>query len=534
MKAKLNALTSLRFFAAIMIVVLHIAPSFPKLLSWFPENLILRQGVSFFFILSGFILTYSYSKLESKKETIFFICKRIARIWPLHMATLLIFVLGCGPILKMPLESWLITTTNILMVHAWVPSQDFCFSFNSPSWSISTEFFFYLSMPLLLVFLARPTKLLFASACLLLTLISIATVNGNPDLSLWLLYISPIGRLFEFILGLLLADKFLKNRSRKDLSFKKASIIEGISIALVLLAIFNTTMVSAIVAASIGEAGKCWIEDVGMTIVPFSLLIFISAMNRGFVSKALSIRPLVFLGEISFAIYLVHVPLRILWDFWVPSLKTSITQECLLLAVFVTLVLTLSHLLYSVVERPCQKFLTEFASSLLYGDRNKNPYPQMSIPTLFRRFKIPLAEGSLLICCFVVYSNTSPFLEAMSEAKMPTVKQQLLQALMTESLNWKASSSNPATIADYFQNIRKTPAYLKLTAKDQIKVMDSVSAQYLLLSYEHISRDRWMKYYKSYRASPNAPYHSSTSPDWEFVDYNSRQNRSIAGKFTIN
>lgn len=80
----LPALTGLRFFAAFAIVVLHGMAAWP--LPIFVAELALNQGVSFFFVLSGFILTYVYRDLSGKGAVREFYIHRIARIWPVHIA----------------------------------------------------------------------------------------------------------------------------------------------------------------------------------------------------------------------------------------------------------------------------------------------------------------------------------------------------------------------------------------------------------------------------------------------------------------
>src|SRR5438309_3517405 len=88
--SKLHALTSLRFFAAAMIVMLHAQGYFGEI----PVlgHFVLTQGVCFFFVLSGFILTYAYPALD-RAGTMRFLVSRLARIVPLHLVALLLYVL---------------------------------------------------------------------------------------------------------------------------------------------------------------------------------------------------------------------------------------------------------------------------------------------------------------------------------------------------------------------------------------------------------------------------------------------------------
>ena len=85
---KLDQLTSLRFFAAVMVVICHSAGLFGFVGG--PELDGLRTGVSFFFVLSGFILAYVYPKLDTIPELLHFLRARFARIWPAHFVTFLL------------------------------------------------------------------------------------------------------------------------------------------------------------------------------------------------------------------------------------------------------------------------------------------------------------------------------------------------------------------------------------------------------------------------------------------------------------
>src|SRR5882762_3313186 len=81
---KLDALTTLRFFAAAMIVVHHSRGNFGIPSDW-AVHLPLDQGVSFFFVLSGFILVYVYPRLDTWDARRKFWLARFARIWPAHI-----------------------------------------------------------------------------------------------------------------------------------------------------------------------------------------------------------------------------------------------------------------------------------------------------------------------------------------------------------------------------------------------------------------------------------------------------------------
>jgi peptidoglycan/LPS O-acetylase OafA/YrhL len=223
---KLNALTSLRFFAASLIVIHHSQGLFgiPNDINrYFPTY----QAVSFFFVLSGLILTYVYKSFESGAEIKRFCVARIARIWPLHATTLMIvIVLFHREDLFALVDSdktfkfYSTFAANFLMLQAWIPVKEYFWSFNAVSWSISTEFAFYLLFPFLLFRLRENWKIKFLFILLLsVSFVAFCTFMKLPDGKgaeigmLGLLNINPMVRMLEFTIGMCTAvfyDKLKK------------------------------------------------------------------------------------------------------------------------------------------------------------------------------------------------------------------------------------------------------------------------------------------------------------------------------------
>jgi peptidoglycan/LPS O-acetylase OafA/YrhL len=93
--------------------------------------------------LSGFVLAYNYPKLHGPEIRSFLIL-RVGRIWPAHIVTAIV-----ASVIAATLDIKFIA--NAGMIHAWIPIESWYFSYNAVSWSISTEFFFYLAFVLLIV-----------------------------------------------------------------------------------------------------------------------------------------------------------------------------------------------------------------------------------------------------------------------------------------------------------------------------------------------------------------------------------------------
>jgi peptidoglycan/LPS O-acetylase OafA/YrhL len=151
--ANIRPLTALRFFAALWVVLFHFWPKLDvPMTPTFVEKGYL--GVELFFILSGFILCHVYRTQVEQGRFRYgsFLWARLARVYPLHIATLVglgglaLVATQAGLPIDKNILSWPSLPANLLMVHAWgfAPVA----GWNHPSWSISAEWFAYLSFPL--------------------------------------------------------------------------------------------------------------------------------------------------------------------------------------------------------------------------------------------------------------------------------------------------------------------------------------------------------------------------------------------------
>ena len=230
----MKALTGLRFFAALLVVVSHFPQIIP--IDWFQVSLV-RQGaagVTIFFVLSGFVLTYNYADAfrTSTTGTLAFIRARIARIWPINIVSLVIATL---------LSLWWGTSSsaatwvvNLLMLQALVPTKAMVLSWNPPAWSVSCELIFYCSFPIFGWVLGRvrcASRLLqlgvafFAIEVVLFCVVAVAVdqslhQSGRSALEIWStmdrIKLFPGLRIWEFLLGCLIGLVFLHARAGND------------------------------------------------------------------------------------------------------------------------------------------------------------------------------------------------------------------------------------------------------------------------------------------------------------------------------
>ena len=183
----LRPLTAFRFFAALAVFLHHVGDFCGRdpILARLYRRVLFEgfSGVSFFFLLSGFILTYNYHQIFASMRGCAvwrFYVARFARIYPVHVLAFAAMLPLCygeffvaqGIAIKRAL-------TNLTLIQSFIPLRDYYFSFNAPSWSLSDEFFFYALLPLLLWGLAslrlrRPSR----SAGLTLGFLALAAGAG--------------------------------------------------------------------------------------------------------------------------------------------------------------------------------------------------------------------------------------------------------------------------------------------------------------------------------------------------------------------
>lgn len=356
-EGRLDQLTSLRFFAALMIVIHHAE----AMMGVGSIGVNWGQGVSFFFVLSGFILTYVYPRLETLPDTARFLRARIARIWPAHAVTFLL-----GFVLMSYTWDTATALANLLLVHAWIPQSAFYFSYNGVSWSVSTEAFFYLAFPVLILGWSRWWMARFVAACIGLVAIFMIVdrlglpTYGNPlgeegrlTTQHGLVYIHPVTRIFEFILGMVVATIWRKIRRPLQPALSSVLEVAALLLCAATMAYGNTLARHAQEVFSSG-ALTLWLSHSG-SLFAFGALILVMANGGGWVSRALATPALVLAGEISFSMYLLHQMLMAVVARNL-SFLSNVPEPLLALGYFVVL-MSLSYLIWVWVEVPGRRLL---------------------------------------------------------------------------------------------------------------------------------------------------------------------------------
>ncbi|MDA0989632.1 MAG: acyltransferase, partial [Verrucomicrobia bacterium] len=216
----LSALTGLRFAAA-MLVFIHHTSALSELGVTVVRFSLGAIGVSFFFVLSGFIMCHVYDDRLKPSGFPRYWLTRFARIWPLHAVCLFVFVTM--------FESWnhLVQTpgegvkfaVNALLLQSWMLTQDWVLAFNGPAWSLSTEMAFYAIFPFLILVPKRrfPVIILMIGLATLIALGALDWCLLNRVLPAWLDVAKwpqglPLFRVFEFVCGMGAARLFAARR----------------------------------------------------------------------------------------------------------------------------------------------------------------------------------------------------------------------------------------------------------------------------------------------------------------------------------
>jgi peptidoglycan/LPS O-acetylase OafA/YrhL len=311
-KPNLSALTGLRFFAAFGVVIYHFAR--PALKGWPAPLLNLAASgytaVSLFFLLSGFILSYSYLNAGQLRGTArAFYASRFARIYPAYLLAFLLAaptnLLWSLRVNHLPIAALKLLTSALVVLtlqQAWTPWTAWCWNF--PAWSVSVEAFFYLAFPWIGPRLARlrlrtcikiSVALWLISLCAPMALFLGKGVTGAPELGDHLQMIiefNPLLRLPEFVIGILLGRAYSMGLTAK-LGSKIPPYLSAGCIILVLA--FCPSIPHPLLAN-------------GLLTPLFALLILGLTQEKGWLPQLLSRPILVMLGEVSYGIYILQIP----------------------------------------------------------------------------------------------------------------------------------------------------------------------------------------------------------------------------------
>lgn len=410
---KLDALTGLRAVAALAVFAQHFMRIMDIKMNVGPIGGI---AVSFFFVLSGFILVYVYKDRLSRSTTPKFYFTRFARIWPLHIVCLLLIAWLTQRTLPQSDWPWLRSLVHWSLLQSWFPTLHWATCYNSVAWTISTEAFFYLMFPLLLLGTTRQFCIKYACLIPLTfgamiwmanTIEPVSSIKSVANASLDpinIVQFFPPFRLLEFMTGMAAGMTFRSRVGAPATAVKStpnwkatagATLLETLVFALSLLS-FQLLYVCGLFAylhnfETTGQAFIYWFSFSGGMFF-HAAAIYVFARSTGLISTFFGSRVMVFLGEISFAFYMIHYTLIhfVKQEFWIGT-NFSIGYFAVL-----TLMLSVgvSAWLYYLVEVPAKETLLRW-----YAGKSS---PHQSLVTTFaksfqRRTQPPVIYALILM-----------------------------------------------------------------------------------------------------------------------------------------
>jgi peptidoglycan/LPS O-acetylase OafA/YrhL len=402
-RQEVPALTGLRFLAAFSVLLAHgLSATFANdqpaqahgVVFWLMTAS--GFGMTLFFVLSGFVIHYNYAMLVTAggvRGIAAFLWARFARLYPLFLLMMLVYVLvsqrhvafwtGHRDAIDPLLEA---LPYFLLSIQSWVYKIigggaliDAVRGGSPPTWSISTEWFFYLAYACIAWLFVRartmPVILLMAVGwCVLWTALSTSLYDRIPQLDSWamahygplasaqnpadsfvrwLMYISPYLRIGEFVLGVIAAQLYVALRSRMVTPTRNA--LGGIVFMAAIASILVIHYLAYDPDVPLNVFRKmAWNFALAPSVV---LLVFCAARYQNAASRLLTSRPAIALGEASYSIYLVHSIVLISAVKLNGGVVHGVAYNLIRLVLLMAIVAAISLVLYAYYEAPARKWL---------------------------------------------------------------------------------------------------------------------------------------------------------------------------------
>jgi peptidoglycan/LPS O-acetylase OafA/YrhL len=454
---ELRALHGLRFFAAFCILFSHAC-------TWLADfkdgkgihsfgDIFTVFGMPLFFVLSGFVIHYNYSRLFSTMRPrwaiVEFLGARFARIYPLFICFFLVGMAVDEVLLWYPdhkLNLFLVLAHFLTLTQSWVYIVLFGdrMLLDGPfglSWSLSTEFFFYVFYVVLVLHLTRLRSIVgllaTAGAMSVLVLAVFAYAAGhheaiaafahqhmndqfersNRSAFWWFFYYSPYGRVFEFILGCLTAQIYALLPER-PVSSREARWGHVLLIAsLVFLGAFALTYRFA----PFGPVVQIYVEFLKLNFVcavAIAAVIFcVSRYRSSAFALILSTPIMVALGDLSYSIYTVHTWTLRIFERPQMAFSTGRAWEAtfrIVLAIALTIVVSAGT--YRLIEVPARAWVRKAVARHLlrsFGAREANMLLDgriysSSVAMVFAVSFVVMISG-LLIYQFLIVPHYAPY-----------------------------------------------------------------------------------------------------------------------------
>jgi len=338
---RIEQLTFTRFLAAVSIVVFHYGGKSFLFNNDYVGFIFTKADVcvSYFFILSGFVMMIAYGNKSVIVAKDYFI-KRFVRIYPVYFLALFMMF-----ILQMRTEDLDFSGLflNVLMIQSWVPGK--ALSVNSPGWSLSVEFLFYAIFSLMFnkFFKIASLKKVFFFIVLFwiisqvsFQLLFVFYRDSELDIMKDVLKYNPLMHVNEFLIGNLAGLFFIQHLQEKKGNYDFVILILAVLVILALKFSLGLNFHNGLLA------------------VFFVPLIILFSLNNGYITQVFQKKPFVFLGKISFGIYILQHPVYSLISSYTVNKYFQINDVTIVFFIRLVVLLVVSSVTYIYIEKPIQ------------------------------------------------------------------------------------------------------------------------------------------------------------------------------------
>lgn len=345
---RLPSLTGMRYLAAVTVVISHFGSQFTRSDLLAAADSYGYIGVTFFFLLSGFVLTWSDGGVPPGR----FVWSRLSRVWPLQFVVGLLVITVFAP--RVPDPGHLGRALELTLLQAWSPRVAVYSGGNGVTWSLSCELFFYCCFPFVAPRLRRlSTRALLALAVGVVAVMAVAPTLASafgmsPADSYFFFYVFPPYRFCEFLIGMMLAIGV-----RRGLVLRPTRVVYWFAVTVLALLLFVFARYAVTTGAPVSR------PLVALAVLGPAAALVLVGTSSDVVGRLslLASKPMQHLGAWSFALYLLQKPYYFATEGWGWGSSSSSVERAGSFLVFLGFATAVAAVLYYGLERPAERAL---------------------------------------------------------------------------------------------------------------------------------------------------------------------------------
>jgi peptidoglycan/LPS O-acetylase OafA/YrhL len=351
------ALTGLRFFLALWVILHHLVGKGMMLDVWsqslpYASRTFLEQGhvaVRTFFVLSGFVLAQGYARSRwNRRELISYGVARFARVYPVYLISLLVvsyFILEFLMSAEFSAGEKIASLAAYgLVLQGWMASTGA--GWNTPAWSLSCEFLFYLFLPAILLWLGPRSRIKLAVLAVTALVLPVVLRRAGVPLT-W----KPILHLGDFLVGIAAARIYSMMKPPESRWVRRGYWLYLPAIAIGVVVVVFPGAVTGVI-------------DLGTVLRPLNgMLVLGLALGGGALARFLSTAGAQYMGQVSYSMYILHVPL--LWWFGNRGPLVFGNLRAGVALIYVLSIVLISIACFEWVEKPANRWIRDWAQRKL-------------------------------------------------------------------------------------------------------------------------------------------------------------------------